>query len=255
MPDSPARSRVAAPDAAVPVPGSAAVEGLAQGVFEQLQRLIYSGDIAPGERLNEAALAQRMGTSRGPVREAIRMLTGLGLVLAVRNRGVFVRQISVREMAEIYELRALLFGFAAGQAAEQLNDTDRLTFVKLLDVMDRACGAGDGQRYYALNLQFHALLMFQCRNQRVQQAYDDHVKELHLYRRRYFDATVNMRRSNQEHRRIFDAIAAGSPERANKLAQAHVLQGRQRLLSTLELPAAMPADRGRQPTLLKPGPA
>ena len=216
-------------------------QGLAHGISEQLQQLIYSGDIAPGERLNEAALALRMGTSRGPIREAIRMLTGIGLVVAVLNRGVFVRQISVREMLEIYELRALLFGFAAQQAAEHLGDADRREFEQLLDGMDAACEAGDGQRYYVLNLRFHALVMAQCHNQRAQQAYEDHAKELHLYRRRYFDAKANMRRSNAEHRRIFEAIAQGTAERANKLAQAHVLQGRQRLLATLDVPASAPA--------------
>ena len=213
-------------------------QGLAHGISEQLQQLIYSGDIAPGERLNEAALALRMGTSRGPIREAIRMLTGIGLVVAVLNRGVFVRQISVREMLEIYALRALLFGFAAQQAAEHLGDADRREFEQLLDGMDAACDAGDGQRYYVLNLRFHALVMAQCHNQRAQQAYEDHAKELHLYRRRYFDAKANMRRSNAEHRRIFEAIAQGTAERANKLAQAHVLQGRQRLLATLDVPAS-----------------
>lgn len=213
-------------------------QGLAHGISEQLQQLIYSGDIAPGERLNEAALALRMGTSRGPIREAIRMLTGIGLVVAVPNRGVFVRQISVREMLEIYALRALLFGFAAQQAAEHLGDEDRREFDQLLDGMDAACEAGDGQRYYVLNLRFHALVMAQCHNQRAQQAYEDHAKELHLYRRRYFDAKANMRRSNAEHRRIFEAIAQGTAERANKLAQAHVLQGRQRLLATLDVPAS-----------------
>ena len=216
-------------------------QGLAHGISEQLQQLIYSGDIAPGERLNEAALALRMGTSRGPIREAIRMLTGIGLVVAVLNRGVFVRQISVREMLEIYALRALLFGFAAQQAAEHLGDEDRREFEQLLDGMDAACEAGDGQRYYVLNLRFHALVMAQCHNQRAQQAYEDHAKELHLYRRRYFDAKANMRRSNAEHRRIFEAIAQGTAERANKLAQAHVLQGRQRLLATLDVPASAPA--------------
>lgn len=216
-------------------------QGLAHGISEQLQQLIYSGDIAPGERLNEAALALRMGTSRGPIREAIRMLTGIGLVVAVPNRGVFVRQISVREMLEIYALRALLFGFAAQQAAEHLGDEDRREFEQLLDGMDAACEAGDGQRYYVLNLRFHALVMAQCHNQRAQQAYEDHAKELHLYRRRYFDAKANMRRSNAEHRRIFEAIAQGTAERANKLAQAHVLQGRQRLLATLDVPASAPA--------------
>jgi DNA-binding GntR family transcriptional regulator len=210
---------------------------MAHAICEQLQTLIYSGELPPGERLNEAALAVRMGTSRGPIREAIRTLTGIGLVVAVRNRGVFVREISVREMLEIYELRALLFGTAAERAAEHLSDTDRVEFVQLLDGMDAACDAGDGQRYYVLNLRFHALLLAQWPNQRAQQAYEDYAKDLHLYRRRYFNAPLNMRRSNTEHRRIFDAIVAGAKDRANKLAQSHVQQGRQRLLSSLDAPA------------------
>ncbi len=241
----PMSTRIVARKSAAPARAARPEQGLAHGICEQLQQLIYGGEIAPGERLNEAALALRMGTSRGPIREAIRMLTGIGLVVAVPNRGVFVRQISVREMLEIYELRALLFGHAAQQAAEHLSDADRLEFEQLLAGMDAACDAGDGQRYYVLNLRFHALLVAQWPNQRAQQAYEDHAKELHLYRRRYFNATINMRRSNNEHRRIFEAIATGAKDRANKLAQAHVLQGRQRLLSTLEL-AAAPPQRNRR---------
>lgn len=210
--------------------------GLSHGIAEQLQKLIYSGEVAPGERLNEAALAARMGTSRGPVREAIRMLTGIGLVTAVPNRGVYVRQISVREMLEIYELRALLFGFAAQQAVDHLTDAHRQAFEQLLDGMDSACDSGDGPRFYGLNLRFHALLMQLSGNQRAQQAYDEHVKALHLYRRRCFDASANMRRSNAEHRRIYDAIAKGAGTRAASLAQGHVLAGRQRLLAKLETP-------------------
>lgn len=227
----------------VPTRAERAEPGLAHGISEQLQQLIYSGEIAPGKRLNEAALALRMGTSRGPIREAIRMLGGIGLVVAVPNRGVFVREISVRDMLEIYELRALLLGFAAQQAAEHVSDADRAEFGRLLDDMDAACESNDGQRYYVLNLRFHALLMAQCRNQRAQQAYEDHAKDLHIYRRRYFDAAINMRRSNKEHRAIFDAIARGGAERANKLAQAHVLHGRQRLLATLDTPASPPDRR------------
>ncbi len=212
-------------------------QGLAHGIAEQLQQLIYGGSIQPGERLNEAALALQMGTSRGPIREAIRLLTGIGLVVAVPNRGVFVRQISVREMAEIYELRALLLGFAAQQACDSLGDAQRLEGELLLDQMDRACETGDGQAYYTHNLQFHALLLSLSHNQRAVQAYEDHAKELHLFRRRHFNASTNMRRSNAEHRRIFEAIVAGAPDKARKLAQQHVLQGRQRLLNTLEVPA------------------
>ncbi len=236
-------TRMSPKKAAAPTRAARPEKGLAHGINEQLQQLIYSGDIAPGDRLNEAALALRMGTSRGPIREAIRMLTGIGLVVAVPNRGVFVRQISVREMLEIYELRALLFGFGAQQAAEHLSNEDRAEFEQLLDGMDTACEAGDGQHYYVLNLRWHALLMVQCRNQRAQQAYEDHAKELHLYRRRYFNAKLNMRRSNSEHRRIFEAITRGAADRAAKLARDHVLQGRQRLLATLDAPAAPPERR------------
>lgn len=229
----PARAATSRKPAAAAAPAPRGGPGLAQGICDQLQQMIYGGEIAAGERLNEAALALRMGTSRGPIREAIRMLTGIGLVVAVRNRGVFVREISLREMLEIYELRALLFGQAAEHAAEHLDNAARSTFETLLDGMDEACAAGDGQRYYVLNLRFHDLVLAQWPNRRAQGAYEDHAKELHLYRRRHFNAPVNMRRSNNEHRRIYEAIAAGAADRAGRLARAHVLQGRQRLLQTL----------------------
>jgi DNA-binding GntR family transcriptional regulator len=212
-------------------------QGLAPAIAEELKRLIYSGEIQPGERLNEAALALRMGTSRGPIREAIRTLAGLGLVTAVPNRGVFVRQISVREMLEIYELRALIFGFAAERACEHVDETHRSQMEQLLAQMDTACEAGDGTRYYELNLHFHTLILELSGNQRAHQAYDDHVKELHLFRRSYFNAPGNMRRSNTEHRAIFEAITKGDAKRARTLAERHVLSGRDRLMARLEQPA------------------
>lgn len=222
-------------------------QGLAQVIAEQLKALIYGGDVAPGERLNEAALALRMGTSRGPIREAIRILSGIGLVTAVPNRGVFVRQISVREMLEIYELRALLFGHAAERAAEHLDAAHRAELDGLLAQMDAACAAGDGTRYYAVNLRFHALILELGGNRRAHQAYDEYVKELHLFRRRYFDAAANMRRSNVEHRQIVEAIVAGASARARSLAQRHVLEGRQRLLATLDTaPAPAAPARARR---------
>jgi len=249
-------TRVRSPAAALPVPpaeaasadvASAPAPGLAQTIADQLQALIHSGEVAPGERLNEAALALRMGISRGPIREAIRILTGIGLVTAVPNRGVFVRQISVREMLEIYELRALLFGHAAEQAAEHLEAVHRAEFEQLLAQMDEACERGDGTRYYTVNLRFHALILELGGNRRAHQAYDDYVKELHLFRRRYFDAAGNMRRSNAEHRQIFEAIASGAAARARSLAQRHVLEGRQRLLATMDAPPAVAAPARRSP--------
>lgn len=203
-------------------------------MVEQLKQLIYTGEFKPGDRLNEAALALRMGTSRGPIREAVRVLAGLGIVTAVPNKGVYVRQLTLREALELYELRALVFGYAAERACDHMTEEHRLRCEALLAGMDQACEAGEGTVYYELNLQFHALIMQLSNNRRAQQAYDDYVKELHLVRRRYFNAPGNMRRSNVEHRAIFDAIAANSPTRARAAAERHVQAGRVRLMAFFE---------------------
>ena len=152
-------------------------------IADQLQQLIYGGEFKAGDRLNEAALAVRMGTSRGPIREAIRILAGTGLVTPVVNRGVFVRQVSMKEMLEIYDLRALVFGFAAESAVAHVTDDHRRRFELLLDQMDAACLANDSDRYYTLNLAFHELILVLSNSQRAHRLYDDYLKELHLWRR------------------------------------------------------------------------
>jgi len=209
-------------------------QGLPIFIADELKRLIYTGELKPGERLNEAALALRMGTSRGPIREAIRVLTGLGIVKAVVNRGVFVRQISIREMLEIYELRALVFGFAAERATEHVNEDHKQQFELLLAQMDAACDAENADLYYDLNLQFHALILRLSNNQRAHETYDDYVRELHLFRRRYFNSRGNMRRSNIEHKSIYEAIVKGAKAKAKSAAVRHVLSGRQRLLASID---------------------
>ena len=200
-------------------------------IAERLKQLIYAGEFKAGDRLNEAALAVRMGTSRGPVREAIRHLAGTGLVTPVMNRGVFVRQVSIREMVEIYDLRALVFGFAAERAAENITDAFRSQFDELLGGMEQASQRGDSDAYYELNLKFHDLILVLAGSQRARELYDSYVKELHLYRRQNFNAPGNMRRSNAEHRRIYEAIEKGNAAKAKAAAEEHIRSGRQRLLA------------------------
>jgi DNA-binding GntR family transcriptional regulator len=209
-------------------------EGRSRQIADQLKELIYAGEFKAGDRLNEAALAARMGTSRGPIREAIRILTGTGLVTPVVNRGVFVRKVSIKEMLEIYDLRALVFGFAAERACEHLTDEHRRRLEQLLDGVDRAAQAGDSGQYYELNVQFHEVVLRLSNSGRAHQLYDSYVKELHLYRRQNFNTPGNMRRSNVEHRRIYDAIAKGHAAKARQYAQEHIQAGRQRLLASTD---------------------
>jgi DNA-binding GntR family transcriptional regulator len=207
---------------------------LAANIAERLERLIHEGGIKPGERLNEATLATQMGTSRGPIREAIRVLTGMGLVTPVANRGVFVRQVSVAEMLEIYDLRAVVFGFACERATEFMTAARLKTLNSLVTQMEAAAKAGKGALYYEINLRFHATLLEFSNNRRAAQTYDDCVKELHLFRRPAFNYAAKMTRSNAEHRAILEAMASGKGAEARKRAEQHVLSGRQRLLETLQ---------------------
>ena len=85
-------------------------------VQRELERMVLAGELAAGEKLNELGLAERLGVSRGPVREALRALAETGLVRLEKNRGVFVREISVAEADEIYELRATLDQMAGPKA-------------------------------------------------------------------------------------------------------------------------------------------
>jgi DNA-binding GntR family transcriptional regulator len=206
---------------------------LTSHIVEELKQRIESGRMKPGERLNEATLAEAMGVSRGPIREAIRTLSGMGLVTPVPNRGVFVRQVSVAEMMEIYEMRALVFGFAVERAADNLTAARRRILATLIDQMETAARSGRGGRYYELNLRFHAALTEFSNNRRAARVYADCVNELHLFRRPPFSYPAKMQRSNREHRAIYDAVVAGRGAEARRLAEEHVRSGRQRLLESL----------------------
>ena len=98
---------------------------LTGAVQQAIERLIHSGDLAPGDKLTEMALAERLGVSRGPVREAFRVLEEAGLVQLEKNRGVFVREVSLHEALEIFDMRAMMEAhvgatLAAQASAEQL---------------------------------------------------------------------------------------------------------------------------------------
>lgn len=199
-------------------------------VSECIKEMIFSGEVKPGERLNEVALAARLKVSRGPVREAIRILTGFGLVTPVLNRGVYVRELTVGEMVEISELRAVVFGLIAGMAAELRSPKDVEHLAALIQAMDTAAEASDGDRYYRFNLEFHAAVVALSGSKRAGRVYSDFVKELHLFRRQNFDNFGNMRKSQSEHRCIYEAIAAGNKVDATSEAEKHILAGCQRML-------------------------
>jgi DNA-binding GntR family transcriptional regulator len=205
---------------------------LASLVAQEIERLILSGALAAGERLNEQALAARLGVSRGPVREAVRGLERTGLVVAVRNQGSFVRQVSAEEALEIYDLRAALTGLACARLAEAATPAQLAALRDLVRRMEEARRAGEARAYYAANLDFHAALLGFGAGPRARRLYEELGNELHLFRRRALVQPENMRESNAEHAAIVKAIAAGDGPAARAAGEAHIAGGKRRFRAT-----------------------
>lgn len=206
---------------------------LGADVARELERLILAGALAPGERLNEVALARRLGVSRGPVREAARALERIGLVTVIMNRGAFVRQLDLDEAMAIYELNAVLFGFAAGQVAETLTAERAVALSRLVDEMDQAIAADDRDGFFALNVRFHTELVAAAPNREVETVYQTYTRKLLLLRRRSFERGGHMQQANAEHRAIVEAILAGDGALARNRAEAHARFGRARFLESI----------------------
>ncbi len=202
---------------------------LPSAVQAEIERLILAGELPVGRRINEVALAERFGTSRGPVREALRALEECGIVRAERNRGVFVREVTLVEADEVYDLREVLDEFIGRRLAERIA-VDALEGLKaLLSDMTAATEAADITRYHALNLAFHDALVDAVGNSHLSATYRRLTKELLLYRLRGLAEGGGFAVSVAEHTAIVDAIEARDPARAGRLLRAHAADSRARM--------------------------
>lgn len=208
-------------------------QSLTSLVQREVERLILTGELAPGGRINEQHLAARLRVSRGPVREALRGLERARLVEAKVNRGVYVRELSVAQALEISEMRGLLTGYACARLAVASTAEQHARLAALIAAMAAAIAADDAPAYYEHNLAFHDALMDGAGNARAKEMYDALVKESHLSRRRSLFSTRAMAESNAEHRVILDAIRSGDPAEARAAGERHIVGGRRRFLGAL----------------------
>lgn len=196
---------------------------------EEIERLIMTGELPVGSRINESELSQRFNTSRGPIREALRALEEAGLVRNEKNRGVFVREIAFEEADEIYELREALEEIIGRRVALAIKPDAVERLRAMLDAMRSAAQAQDVEQYAQLNLQFHEILLDTAGSKKLTETYKRLVKELHLFRMRALDSGGGLRVSTDEHRDIVEAIASGNPEIAGRALRQHVAVSRARM--------------------------
>jgi phosphonate utilization transcriptional regulator len=198
-------------------------------VQRELERMILAGDLAAGAKLTEASIAELLGVSRGPVREAFRALESSGLVRLEKNRGVFVRQISIREADEIYELRAILDEFVGRRLAQVVTPAQVRELRQIVERMEKAAARNDVDAYLAANLAFHDRLVELTGNAKLLLMYRRLVNELHLFRRATLTQGGALPVSTREHRDIVDRIAGGQVAAAGRALHEHVMASRARM--------------------------
>jgi GntR family transcriptional regulator of vanillate catabolism len=207
---------------------------LVDSTTSRLRSLILSGIYRPGQRLTETALADEMSVSRTPVVASLKALTEQGLVRYAANRGYWVREFSIDEVLEAYELRATLEGMACRLVAEQgANARDVDAMERCTALGDTILGSGelraeDHQRYQAMNVDFHTLILQACGNRQLREfVRKTHDLPLASNRVVFWRSIDIVRRSHDAHVRVLDAIKQRQGARAEMLMREHVYEAGQ----------------------------
>jgi phosphonate utilization transcriptional regulator len=219
---------------------------LASAAQQEIERLILTGALPPGAKLTETMLSERLGVSRGPIREAFRRLEEAGLVRQEKNRGVFVRDIALDEAAEIFDLRAVMDELAGRRLAQRITPEQTRALRAILERMEQAARVDDADAYHLLNLEFHDRLVEFAGNRKMASIYRRLVKELALARRRNLSEEQTLPHSVAEHRQILKAIGSGDPDAAGRALFEHAEQSKQRMLRHAPVPASLRARAGRK---------
>lgn len=205
---------------------------LREMVFESLREAIIQGRLRPGERLMEIQLAEEMGVSRTPVREAIRKLELEGFVVMVPRKGAYVAGISVKDIVDIFEVRAALEGLAAGLAAERITDEE-------MDQLERSIhkinvsGEEDLKAIVEGDTSFHALVYKASRNQRLVQIIINLQEQINRFRVTSLSQPGRSKIALDEHTKIVEAISDRNVELSQQLATEHIENAEQSLLNAL----------------------
>ncbi|MEO1035831.1 MAG: GntR family transcriptional regulator [Pseudomonadota bacterium] len=214
---------------------AAATTTLADRILTDLTTAIVEGDLAPGEKLREPDLARRFGTSRGPLRDALRRLESRRLVLTTPNAGARVVSLSAEQLIALYELREALEGQTARLAAERISEQELGELERLLDTHEQEIERRHGREYFRQqgDLDFHFRIARASANALL---YDtlcvDHYQLMRLYRTKFSNRVGRPHRALTEHRRILDALRDRDGELAEFLMRRHIRTARSAIAET-----------------------
>lgn len=211
----------------------------AEKAYQGIRHAILNGRLKPGDHLPEEMLATMTGTSRTPVREALRRLVSEGLAM-VNNRHRFVTDFSPDEVSVIFDIRAQHESYAASIAAQKITAAELARLQRLIDAMAELetdpRGAGVVERFLILNTEFHAVIIDATRSAQLKRLTAPAAAlPLILVKQFVMDQRVDVVRSNSQHRDILAALTARNSEWAAASMSGHILSTKPRLRDALRV--------------------
>ena len=207
---------------------------LREVVYETLREAIKTGGLTPGERLMEIQLAEELGVSRTPVREAIRKLELERFVVMIPRRGTYVANLSLKDINEVFEIRAALDGLAAGLAAERITEEELEQLERLLVEISDHIDQHDNEKIVATDEAFHDILYRASRNERLVGIIYNLREQFTRFRSVSINYPGRLQNTLEEHRQLVEAIARREPEMAQQKAREHIENAEQTLLLEMD---------------------
>jgi DNA-binding GntR family transcriptional regulator len=192
-----------------------------EAVLVELRRAIASGRLRPGEQVRQDALAEELGVSRVPLREALKILEGEGAVTYSPHRGYFVAELSVADLAEVYRIRELLEEEAVRAAVPRLRDTDLDELTELVRDCEHAGDAGDVAAMTEANRRLHFTLYDASGRPRLVRLVRILWDATDVYRAVYYDDARNRTRVDREHLAVLAALRRRDADAAVRLLAEH----------------------------------
>ena len=191
-------------------------------VFKTLRQGILTGELKPGERLMEIHLANKLGVSRTPIREAIRKLELEGLVTMIPRRGAEVAQITEKSMKDVLEVRKVLDDLSVELACERITEEEKEMLKNACVDFEEAVKTGDFAKIAKTDVAFHDIIVTATRNIRLSQMVNNLAEQMYRYRFEYIKDSSQHERLVREHEEICQGILAGDKKRALEAIEAHI---------------------------------
>ncbi len=195
---------------------------LREVIFNSIREAIILGELKPGERLMEVQLAEKMGVSRTPIREAIRKLELEGLVVMVPRKGAYVADLTKKDIIDVLEVRAVMDGLATQLAAERITESEIKELNKITEQFSLCVEKNNLQGIIKKDIEFHDLIYKASRNEKLSQINNNIQEMIYRFRVVYLKNYNPFRDVSKEHSRIVEAITEHNSTEAQKWAVMHI---------------------------------